>query len=470
MTNYFSKVSSKDIDYLEKLCGSNNVSTDEEDLVTNAIDAQLGGFHKPEVVVWPETSEQVVEILKYADEKKIPVYPRGGGTGLTGTVPVHRGIVVNMKKMNKIVEIDEENMQVRVQPGVVYDALNKELERYGLFFPPDPSSGAACTIGGMAASNASGLKAVKYGTTREYVLGFEAAFPRDGLQRLGTKTFKYSLGFDVVKMLIGSQGTLAIFTEINLRLRPLPESMETSAAFFSSISDATKAIYKIIRQGLDVAALEFMDKPTMGAVSEFKKIEFPNAEAMLLIETHGSKKAAYEEMERCISVVKENGGFEIWHASSKEDRERLWSARKGAYPSVLKLGRSTLISDVIIPLSRLVEAVEKAYSIGKKYGLRTSCIGHFGDGNLHVNWGTGDNGEKIESLHRANDELNRWVISIGGAVSGEHGIGTEKKSYMRLQHGESYNLMIKIKRLLDPNYILSPGIAFDLDDLLNKSG
>jgi len=467
MASYFSKVSSNDVEYLEKLCGSNNVSIAEEDLVTNAIDAQLGGFHRPEVVVWPENSEQISEILKYADEKKIPVYPRGGGTGLTGTVPIYRGIVVNMKKMNKIIEVDEDNMQTRVQPGIVYDNLNRELERYGLFFPPDPSSGASCTVGGMVASNASGLKAVKYGTTREYVLGFEAAFPKNGLLRLGTKTFKYSLGFDIVKMLVGSQGTLAIFTEVTLRLRPLPESMATVAAFFKSIAEANRTIYNIVRRGLDVAALEFMDKSTMNAVSEFKKINFPDAEAMLLIETHGCEKTVSEELGRCINIVKQNGGFEIWHATSKEERERLWAARKGAYPSVLKLGRYTLISDVIIPLSRLVEAVQKAYDIGNKYGLKTSCIGHFGDGNLHVNWGTD---KSIEDLHRANDELNRWVISIGGAVSGEHGIGTEKKAYMKLQHGESYNIMIKIKRLLDPNFILSPGIIFELEDLLSSSG
>ncbi len=467
MTSYFSKVSSNDVEYLEKLCGSNNVSIAEEDLVTNAIDAQLGGFHRPEVVVWPENSEQISKILKYADEKKIPVYPRGGGTGLTGTVPIYRGIVVNMKKMNKIIEVDEDNMQTRVQPGIVYDNLNRELERYGLFFPPDPSSGASCTVGGMVASNASGLKAVKYGTTREYVLGFEAAFPKNGLLRLGTKTFKYSLGFDIVKMLVGSQGTLAIFTEVTLRLRPLPESMATVAAFFKSIAEANRTIYNIVRRGLDVAALEFMDKSTMNAVSEFKKINFPDAEAMLLIETHGCEKTVSEELGRCINIVKQNGGFEIWHATSKEERERLWAARKGAYPSVLKLGRYTLISDVIIPLSRLVEAVQKAYDIGDKYGLKTSCIGHFGDGNLHVNWGTD---KSIEELHRANDELNRWVISIGGAVSGEHGIGTEKKAYMKLQHGESYNMMIKIKRLIDPNFILSPGIIFELEDLLSSSG
>ncbi|MEM2931321.1 MAG: FAD-linked oxidase C-terminal domain-containing protein [Nitrososphaerota archaeon] len=467
MASYFSKVSSSDVEYLEKLCGSNNVSIAEEDLVTNAIDAQLGGFHRPEVVVWPENSEQISKILKYADEKKIPVYPRGGGTGLTGTVPIYRGIVVNMKKMNKIIEVDEDNMQTRVQPGIVYDNLNRELERYGLFFPPDPSSGASCTVGGMVASNASGLKAVKYGTTREYVLGFEAAFPKNGLLRLGTKTFKYSLGFDIVKMLVGSQGTLAIFTEVTLRLRPLPESMATVAAFFKSIAEANRTIYNIVRRGLDVAALEFMDKSTMNAVSEFKKINFPDAEAMLLIETHGCEKTVSEELGRCINIVKQNGGFEIWHATSKEERERLWAARKGAYPSVLKLGRYTLISDVIIPLSRLVEAVQKAYDIGDKYGLKTSCIGHFGDGNLHVNWGTD---KSIEELHRANDELNRWVISIGGAVSGEHGIGTEKKAYMKLQHGESYNMMIKIKRLLDPNFILSPGIIFELEDLLSSSG
>ncbi|MEM2819324.1 MAG: FAD-binding oxidoreductase, partial [Nitrososphaerota archaeon] len=270
MANYFNKISGMDVEFFEKLLGSGNVSTSEEELIANSVDAYPGEFYKPETVVWPESSEQVAEILRYAYERRIPVYPRGGGTGLTGVAPIYGGIVLSLVKMNRIIEIYEEDMQVKVQPGIIYDKLNKELEKYGLFFPPDPSSGSWCTIGGMVASNSSGLKAVKYGTTREYVLGLKVVLSDGRVVTVGSRTFKYSTGFDILKMMIGSQGTLGVFTEITLRLRNLPESLQTAVAFFPSVESAVKTVYQIVRRGLDVAAIEFMDEKMMKAVAEYK--------------------------------------------------------------------------------------------------------------------------------------------------------------------------------------------------------
>ncbi|MEM1583354.1 MAG: FAD-binding oxidoreductase [Nitrososphaerota archaeon] len=467
MANYFNKISGMDVEFFEKLLGSGNVSTSEEELIANSVDAYPGEFYKPETVVWPESSEQVAEILRYAYERRIPVYPRGGGTGLTGVAPIYGGIVLSLVKMNRIIEIYEEDMQVKVQPGIIYDKLNKELEKYGLFFPPDPSSGSWCTIGGMVASNSSGLKAVKYGTTREYVLGLKVVLSDGRVVTVGSRTFKYSTGFDILKMMIGSQGTLGVFTEITLRLRNLPESLQTAVAFFPSVESAVKTVYQIVRRGLDVAAIEFMDEKMMKAVAEYKKIHLPESKALLLVETHGTKIAATEMMEKCVSVFEENRAVEVRVARDAEEREVLWAARKGAYPATLRLGRYMIISDVVVPISKLHEAVQKAYELGMKHGVHSSVIGHFGDGNLHVHWSAGNDKEKVEYLHRANDELTRWAINVGGALSGEHGIGTEKKKFVKQQFREAYDLMLKIKRMIDPKCILSPGIIFDLEEVVS---
>lgn len=466
MASYFNKITSRDVEFFEKFLGSGNVSTSEEELIANSVDAYPDGFYKPEIVLWPESSEQVAEILRYAYERRIPVYPRGGGTGLTGVVPVYGGIVLSLLKMNKIIEVYEEDMQVKVHPGVNYDKLNRELEKYGLFFPPDPSSGSWCTIGGMVASNSSGLKAVKYGTTREYVLGLKVALSDGAVITVGSRTFKYSTGFDILKMMIGSQGTLGIFTEITLRLRSLPESFKTAVAFFTSVESAVRTVYQIVRRGLDVAAIEFMDKKMMESVSEYKKIHFPESEALLLVETHGTRSVASEIMEKCIKVFQENKAVDVKIAEDAEERETLWAARKGAYPATLRLGRYMIISDVVVPLSKLYDAVKKAYELGTKYGVHSSVIGHFGDGNLHVHWSAGNSKDKIEDLHRANNELTKWAIDVGGAISGEHGIGTEKKKFVKQQFGEAYDLMLKIKRIVDPKCILSPGIIFDLEEVI----
>lgn len=466
MTDFFSKISNVDVEFFVKLLGERNVSIDEEELVANSVDAYPGGFYKPEIVLWPTSSEEVSEILKYAHEKRIPVYPKGGGTGLTGTVPIFGGILLSLVKMNKIVDIYGEDMQVSVQPGIIYDRLNKELERYGLFFPPDPSSGSWCTIGGMVASNSSGLKAVKYGTTREYVLGLELVLPEGRIMKLGTRTFKYSTGFDLLKMVIGSQGTLGVFTEITLRLRHLPEYFQTALAFFQSIESAVKSVYQIVRGGLDVAAVEFMDERMMKAVAEYKKIDLPEARAMLLIEAHGTKLAASEAVEKCIQIFEENKAVDVRVAKDADERERFWAARKGAYPATLRLGRYMLISDIVVPLSKLYDAVQKSYELGEEYGIHTSTIGHFGDGNLHVHWSAGNNKDKVEDLHKANDELTRWAIGVGGSVSGEHGIGTEKKKFIKEQFREAFDLMLKIKKLIDPKCILSPGVIFEVEEVI----
>lgn len=467
MVDYFNKVLSRDIEFLENLLGSRNVSTSEEELIANSVDAYPGGFYKPDIVVWPESTDQVSEILRYAYEKMIPVYPKGGGTGLTGVVPIYGGIVLSLVRMNKIIEVYEEDMQVRVQPGIIYDRLNRELEKHGLFFPPDPSSGSWCTVGGMVASNSSGLKAVKYGTTREYVLGLKVALPDGAVITVGSRTFKYSTGFDLLKMMIGSQGTLGVFTEITLRLKNLPESFQTAVAFFPTVESAVKTVYKLVRRGLDVAAIEFMDEEMMKAVAEYKKINLPESKALLLVETHGTATVASETMEKCIKIFEENKAVEVRVARNAEEREILWAARKGAYPATLRLGRYMIISDVVVPISKLYDAVQNAYHLGTKYGIHSSVIGHFGDGNLHVHWSAGNNKDKVEDLHKANDELTKWVIDVGGAISGEHGIGTEKKKFVRQQFREAYDLMLKIKKLVDPRCILSPGIIFDLEDVIH---
>lgn len=462
MTSFeYNPVEERDIESLKAVVGPDDISTEDFDLVTNALDAYSGDMSLPEAVVWPESSEEVLKILSYASSRRIPVTVRGGGTGLTGaSVPRYRGIVMNMSKMNHIVDVRPLDMQVDVEPGVIYDQLNRELEPHGLFFPPDPASGRSCTIGGMIANNASGLKAVKYGATRDYVLALRVVFPVGLDLRLGSRVFKYSIGYDLARMMVGSEGTLGVITEATLRLRPLPRNRRTVAAYFDSIEAGVKCINTIRLSGLEPGAIEFLDKTHLKLISDWAKLDLPQRECMTILEFHSYSAAGLEEeINDAVNILRSGGAVEVVVPKSVQESERIWEARRGAYPSILKACRSPIIGDIIVPLSRLLEAVKKAYELAEKYGVRVGVMGHLGDGNVHANWLTDRrNRDEWERAHKANAELCRYAIELGGAVSAEHGIGIEKREFMEEQHGGALELMRKIKSLLDPNNILNPGI------------
>jgi len=457
----YSKVTEDDLRVLASIVGADDVSSDEYDLVTNALDAFAGEPALPEAVVWPESSSEVLAILRLATKRRIPVTVRGGGTGLTGAaVPRYGGIVMNMMKMGRVLEVRPLDMQVDVEAGVIFDQLNRELEPHRLFFPPDPASGRSCTIGGMIANNSSGLKAVKYGATRDYVLALRVVFPVGLDLRLGSRVFKYSIGYDLARMVVGSEGTLGVVTEATLRLRSLPRNRRTIAAYFESVEAGVKSIGDIRLSGLEPAAIEFLDRTHLRLISEWANLNLPNRECMIILEFHSYSRAGLdEEVEDALSLLREGGAVDLVIPTSGSEAERIWEARRGAYPSILKACRSPIIGDIIVPLSKLVEAVNKTYEIARKYGVRVGVMGHLGDGNIHANWLTDRRDrDEWERAWRANEELTRYAIQAGGALSAEHGVGVEKRGLMREQHGEALELMKRIKTLFDPNWVLNPGV------------
>ncbi len=465
--SYYKRPGERDFEELRRIVGDEYVSTEEEELAANAIDAFPGEFHMPDVVVWPRDAEQVSRVLAYANRERIPVTVRAAGTGLSGCIPLYGGIVLNLTRMNKIKALAERDMVVVVEPGVVYERLNEELRKYGLFFPPDPGSALSCTVGGMVANNASGMRAVKYGVTRDYVLGLETVLPDGRIVKLGTRVFKTSIGPDLTRLMVGSEGVLGVFTEVTLRLRPLPRRAVTALAFFDKVTDATEAVYDIVRNGLDPAALEFISRRSIKAVSDFKNLNLPEADAMLIVELHGRDDYVVKHMHDVKEILDKHRAFEVRLAETEEERNNIWAARKGAYPALLKVSKSPLSGDIIVPISKITEMVEKSYEIASRYNLDFGIIGHIGDGNVHHIW-FADRSEpdSWERAVKANDEIVRYAIEMGGAASAEHGIGIEKKKFMKLQHGEAYELLLKLKRFFDPNNILNPGIMFDVEEVL----
>lgn len=460
----YNKLSREDVERLRSMLGPEGVSTEEEDLVTNSIDAFAGEFHLPDAVVWPRSADEVASVLAYASERRIPVTVRAAGTSLTGScVPQYGGILMNMMRMNRILEVRPGDMQVDVEPAVVYEQLNRQLEPYGLFFPPDPGSSKACTIGGMVANNASGLKAVRYGVTRDYVLALRAVFP-NGLQaRVGCNAFKSSIGYDLVRLLVGSEGTLGVITEITLRLRRTPRFRKTMAAYFDSVEGGVQCVNKLRLSGLEPAAIEFLDRSTIEKISSWASISIPIRESMLIIEFHGSSQRGVEDdAAEAIGILRENGCVGLEVAENEAEAERIWEARRGAYPSILKSCRSPVVGDIVVPLSRLVDAVKKIYELSKKYQVPVAVFGHLGDGNIHPNWlSDRRDTDHWERANRANYEVVKYAIDVGGAASAEHGIGIEKKAFMEMQHGEMLGVMKAMKQLLDPAGILNPGIMFE---------
>jgi len=459
----YSKFNDEDKKALEAIVGKEYVSTEEEELLIHAVDAYPSEWVKPDVVVWPENSEQVSQIVRYANSRTIPVVARGAGSGLSGNVvPIHAGIVISFRRMNKIIKILEKDMQVVVEPGMVYDELNSKLAPYKLFFPPNPGSSAVCTIGGMVANNASGMGAVKYGVTRDYVLKLEVVLATGEIIKTGSNAIKSSTGYDLVRLFVGSEGTLGVITEITLKLKISPSTMKTAIAYFDSVSATTDAVSDIMRSGLGPAALEFLDHETISAVNNAENIGLMDKPAMLLAEFHGDEETATRELNSAMEICRKHGAVDIHIAKDEVERKRLWAGRKGAYPALVRSTPNMLIGDIVVPISKITEVVAQAYDITKKYGVRAACFGHSGDGNVHPNIMTDRaNKDLWERAVKANQEIVAYAIKLGGVASGEHGIGIEKIQFMELEHGNSLPLMRSIKKLLDPKNILNPGKFFD---------
>ena len=452
----------KHIKALEDLVGKENIYSDKAHLIAYSYDATRTRF-EPDAVVFPRDEEDVSRILVYCNHHGIVITPRGAGSGFTGgALPTSGGIILAMEKhMNKILEIDMENMVAVIQPGVINMDLQKAVEEIGLFYPPDPASEAYSTIGGNVSENAGGMRAAKYGITKDYVMALRAVRPNGDIIRAGKRTIKDVAGYNIAGILIASEGTLAVLTEITVKLIPKPKFTKAYMGIFPSVDDAMNAVFKSLAAGANPVAMEFMDDLVVQALKEKLGVELPeDAGALLIGDVDGNvaEEVAFQ-LEILGRSFKENGAQEFVIANDAKEREELWYARRNASPSITIFGSKKLNEDISVPRSMLPEALKRIYAIGNKYGFKVPCFGHAGDGNIHVNvMVDGSDERQLEKGHKAIEEIFEMVVELGGTLSGEHGIGTSKAPFMNIAFNEVELTLFKdIKKAFDPNNILNPG-------------
>lgn len=448
---------------LEDVVGKENVLTSKEDLICYSYDAQLKES-LPDAVVIPEDKRQIAEVLKYANKESIPVIPRGAGTGLAGgSVPVAGGIVLLLKKLDRIIDIDKDNLLAVVEPGVVTGELQSRVDELGLMYPPYPSSYKTSTIGGNVATNAGGLRGLKYGVTKDYVLELEVVSPTGVIFKTGAKTLKSVSGYDMTRLITGSEGTLGIITQTTLKLLPKPEFTQSMLGVFEDIRQAAKTVTEIVNAGVIPVALEIMDKTTITAIEDFKHIGLPkDADAVLIIEVDGIKEAVEKEAEKVAKIARENGAVSVKIAKDESEREDLWEARASALPALARIRPTTILEDATVPRSKITEMITEIQKISEKYRIQIGTFGHAGDGNLHPTILTDEKDkEEMERVERAIEDIFKKTLELGGTLTGEHGIGMSKAPFLKLETGtEALEIMKGIKRTLDPNNILNPGKIF----------
>ena len=451
------------IEALKKIVGDDNVYSDKAHLRAYSYDATKQRF-EPELVVFPKNEEDVSNILKYCNEYKILITPRGAGSGFTGgSLPVNGGIVLAFEKhMNKILEIDEANMVAVVEPGVINTDLQKAVEKKGLFYPPDPASMDYTTLGGNVSENAGGMRAAKYGITKDYVMAMRAVLPNGDIIRAGKKTIKDVAGYNVAGILTASEGTLAVITEITLKLIPKPRFKKSYIASFPDVENAMNAVFKSLANGANPVAMEFLDRLVIKALKEKLNANLPdNAGAILIGDIDGNVQEDILFQEGILEKsFKENGCFDFKTSNNEKESNEIWYARRNASPATTIYGNLKLNEDISVPRSKLPVALNEIYKIGEKYGFEIPCFGHAGDGNIHVNVMVKDknNHQEDEKGHKAIKEIFELVIELGGTLSGEHGIGIRKAEFMNIAFSEAeLNLFKQIKKTFDPNGILNPG-------------
>lgn len=450
-----------------RIVGTENVETSDASRVAYSYDATPNFQALPDAVVSPRNTEEVAEVVKLCNQHRIPLVPRGSGTNLcAGTTPLEGGVVLLFKHMNRILELDRENLTITVQPGVITLDMIREIEAQGFFYPPDPSSMKISTIGGNINENSGGLRGLKYGVTRDYVLGLEAVLPNGDVIRTGGKLAKDVAGYDLTRLLVGSEGTLAVVTEATLKLVPKPETKKTMLALYEDIEDAARAVSAIIAQQIIPATLEFLDQATIEVVEDFAKIGLPtHAKAVLLIEQDGAAEVVERDIARISSICTEMKAVSVQVAGNEAEAAALSSARRSALAALARLKPTTILEDATVPRSRIAEMVRAINEIAAKHQVRICTFGHAGDGNLHPTCLT--DARDQEELHRvehAFEDIFRKAVELGGTITGEHGVGVMKAPYLELKLGEAGIAAMKaIKQALDPNNIMNPGKVFAKD-------
>lgn len=454
------------------IVGQDNVLTAPEELCCYSYDAsRIKGF--PDCVAVPGSAREVSELLRLANRDRFPVFPRGAGSGMVGaSVPRLGGLVLTAGRMRRILEIDPDNMLAVVEPGVVLGDFQKEVQRHGLFYPPDPASLPFSTIGGNVAMCSGGPRAVKYGVTRDYVLGLEVVLPTGTILKTGTRTVKGVVGYDLTRLMVGSEGTLGVFTRIILRLIPAPEGSRTLMAVFPKLDDAARAVCDIIRNRVLPSTLELMDQATLRVIENYLPLGLPtDAEAVLLIEVDGRELLLDEDAERVSRICAESGASGVEVAHTPEEKDRLWRARRSISPALRQIRSGKINEDVTVPRTQIPSLIRAVRGLSERHRLTIVCFGHAGDGNIHTNIMLDmENPDERQRAEKAAEELFRTVLDLGGTLSGEHGVGIAKSPFFQWEVGEEgFRTMWSIKQALDPLNILNPGKMFVPDRAFFKS-
>lgn len=453
-------------DKIKRIVSSENYFDSQEDKLSYSFDGTPIFQHLPEAVVLPKDEEQISQIVRLANQEKFNIVPRGAGTGLSGgAVPVENSVVVVMTKWNNILEIDTQNLTATVQPGLVTGTLQKEVEKFDLFYPPDPGSLNVCTIGGNVANNAGGLRGLKYGVTKNYVLGTEMILPNGELLKTGGKNMKDVAGYNLRDFIVGSEGTLGIITKILLKLIPKPQQSITILAYFDKLIDSAKSVSKIISSHIVPSMMEFLDNTTINCVEDFTKIGLPrNSEAILLIEVDGRGSEVREDANTIKEILKKNNASFVKEAASEEEALNLKSARRSAFSALARKRPTTILEDATVPRSELPVMIEKVTEAAKKFDIMIGNFGHAGDGNLHPTCLTDErNNDEITRAHNAFDFIFNEAIKLGGTITGEHGTGLAKKQFLEKATGiPAVEMMKQIKNAIDPNNVINPGKIFSI--------
>ncbi|MBS4208494.1 glycolate oxidase subunit GlcD [Bacillus sp. FJAT-50079] len=452
------------IEKLIAIVGKENVDDSQVGRLVYSYDATPQFQSMPDVVVAPRSTKEISEILRLCDKFQIPIVPRGSGTNLcAGTTPIEGGIVLLFKHMNNILEIDEENLTVTVQPGVITLDLIRAVEAKGLFYPPDPSSMSISTIGGNINENSGGLRGLKYGVTRDYVLALEIVLPNGDIIRTGGKLAKDVAGYDLTRLFVGSEGTLGVITEATLKLIPMPETKKTLLALYQDLDAAARSVSKIIANKIIPATLEFLDQPTLEAVEDFAKIGLPtNVKAVLLIEQDGPAEIVDRDIEMIATICQEQAAESVEIAADVETAAKLSMARRSALSALARLKPTTILEDATVPRSEIAKMVNAIEKIAQKYDVMICTFGHAGDGNLHPTCPTDiRDKDEMERVEKAFEEIFAAAIELGGTITGEHGVGIVKAPYLEWKLApEGIAAMKAIKSAFDPNNIMNPGKVF----------
>lgn len=440
-----------------------NILFSEEECYCYASDASDYSDEKsiPDLVVFPNSIEEIQSLLKYANMHDIPVVARGAGTNMVGgCLCIDGGIVLNFSKMNKILEVNPVNMTFRVQAGAVLGDIKKEVEKFGLYFPPDPSNYMVSTIGGAISQSSGGAFSFKYGTTKDYVLSLKVVTANGELLTLGAETSKFAAGYHLTQLMVGSEGTLGIVVEAVLKLIPKPETSNVIVAYFNSCDEAVSAVNKLLVNGIHPAAIEYMDNNSIITIEEFLPSRFKTVyDCVILIELDGDKQSVVSQSEKTVSILKEMNSSKIYLPPTRDDYERVWRARRASYAAAARLAPDVISDDIIVPRFKIAEVIKECRKICMANNLKMCLVGHLGDGNFHPQIVLDTNNEEeFRNYNKARAEIYSAVISMGGSISAEHGIGLQKMDYLsKIADKNAIEYMRKIKNIFDPNNILNRG-------------